>query len=91
MLSPNHRISGVMGRNSFVRSNLMMIGENAVAEMSSLEKMTLRRKTPPLCLNEPRLNKTLKIYVPADVLEDYKITIHWRNYKANIHPLDENI
>lgn len=74
-----------------IGSNLMMIGENAVAEMSSLEKMTLRRKTPPLCLNEPRLNKTLKIYVPADVLEGYKITIHWRNYKANIHPLDENI
>lgn len=74
-----------------IGSNLMMIGENAVAEMSSLEKMTLRRKTPPLCLNEPRLNKTLKIYVPADVLEDYKITIHWRNYKANIYPLEEDI
>ena len=72
-----------------IGSSLMMIGENAVAEMSSLEKMTLRRKTPPLCLNEPRLNKTLKIYVPAEALEDYKITIHWRNYRTNIHPLEE--
>lgn len=71
--------------------NLVMIGENAIAEMSSLEKMTLRRKTPPLCLNEPRLNKTLKIYVPAEALDDYKITIHWRNYKANIYPLEEDI
>ena len=70
--------------------NLMMVGENALAEMTSLEKMTLRRLTPPLCLNEPRLNKTLKIYVPAEVLEDYKITIHWRNYRTNIYPLEEN-
>ena len=74
-----------------IGSNLVMIGENAVAEMSSLEKMTLRRKTPPLCLNEPRLNKTLKIYVPAEALEDYKITIHWRNYKKNIHPLEDYV
>ena len=77
-------------RELHIGRNLMMVGENALAEMTSLEKMTLRRNTPPLCLNEPRLNKTLKIYVPAEALEDYKITIHWRNYKANIYPLEEN-
>lgn len=73
-----------------IGSNLMMIGENALAEMASLEKMTLKRMTPPLCLNEPRLSKKLKIYVPSEALADYKVTIHWRNYKANIFPLEDN-
>lgn len=69
--------------------NLVMIGENALAEMSSLDTMVIRRVIPPLCLNEPRLSKTAKIYVPAEALNTYKVTIHWRNYKNNIFPIEE--
>lgn len=70
--------------------NLVMIGENALAEMSSLDTLVIRRDIPPLCLNEPRLSKTAKIYVPKDALDVYKVTIHWRNYKKNIYPIEEN-
>ena len=73
-----------------IPANITGIGEYAFEGCASLTRITCLRTTPPTLVNVNAFlntNANLKIFVPAQSLNDYKNASGWSNYASRLYPI----
>ena len=77
-------------RSIDIPASVTTIGNDAFHDCSSLASVTVRATTPPQLGSYAFFGNASgrKIYVPSEVLNDYKNAEGWRNYADDILPFD---
>ena len=70
-------------------SSITSIGNSAFSNCSSLYSVTVLATTPPTLGSEVfyNVNQILKIYVPCDSVDTYKVASGWSSYTDRIRPI----
>jgi len=88
-IGENAFINNYVKGNITLPSSLLEIDEGAFYNCLNLTSITLQSKTPPMIgdiFNNNYLTK-VKIYVPIELVDGYKLDSNWAKYESIIHPV----